>query len=172
VSKGAIRDVMAAASGGTAAGEDLARTTARGRAAVGAVAPASETHHLATQFADRARAIFEDAFGADQIRIAGKLKHPIHHPINLIADFAEHRMFPGWWNSTGRYVFTGHHPGYHSWVARNLRAALDVPGASREQTFRAFVEMTGRVKRVVQKYPHVLQYGEDVLPAGLRDLPH
>jgi hypothetical protein len=175
-----IRDVIDERAGGLgeglksgAAAEEVAAESARGPAVARAVTQGpAETHHLATQFGSRAREIFEEAFGTNQIVTAGRLRHPVHHPVNLLTEFAEHRLFAGWWNATGRYVFFGHHRGYHSWVARHLRAALDTPNLTREQAFRAFVEMTDRLKRVVRNNPHILEYGPEVLPARLQNLAH
>lgn len=79
-------------------------------------------------------------------------------------------MFPGWWTSTGKYVFTGHHPGYHSWVRKHLMAALDRPGLTQEQAFREFVKMTARLKRVVERNPWILQRGASGLTPRLQNL--
>lgn len=155
-----LRDLIAARGTERTSASDYAAGTSRGPANVrGVAAGPAETHHLATQFGERARDIFVEAFGTDTIVVGGKRKHPIHHPINLMYEFAEHREFPGWWNERGRYVFTGHNPQYHSWVADNLRRALDRPGLTPDQRFREFVRMTDRLQRVVRQYPHVLEFG-------------
>ena len=151
---------------------ELARKTARGEASPQAVTQGpAETHHVATQFGRRMREIFERAFGARRIRVGARSVHPIHHPVNLIEAFVEHRMFPGWWTNTGKYIPWGHHRGYHDWVIRHLRAALERPGLTQEQAFREFITMSLRLKRVIQANPQVLQHGLAGLPAHLHTLP-
>lgn len=161
---------------------ELAHKTSRGAASPRGVAQGPpEGHHVATQFrgtrgankdvvGQQLRDLFERAFGSRRIRVGGRSVHPIHHPDNLIEAFFEHRMFAGWWDDTGKYVFQGHHPGYHDWVLAHLRAALERPGLTQQQAFESFMSTLRRLKQVVQTNPHVLERGPAVLAQNLRDL--
>ncbi|NAZ87297.1 hypothetical protein GTR00_14505 [Kineococcus sp. T90] len=163
---------------------EIAHRTSRGETSQRGVGEGPlEAHHVATQFVRtrgankvvvgrQLRDLYERAFGRRRIKVAGRPHrvHPIHHPVNLIESFVEHRMFPGWWSSTGKFIREGHHPEYHDWVLRHLRAALERPGLTREEAFREFIAMALRLKRVIVGNPQVLRYGLAGLPSHLHTL--
>ena len=110
----------------------------------------AESHHIATRYRQQF------------VKLLKSVDIHIDADINRIL-LEEHGQLRGWYryNSRNRryqHVTRGHHPEYHDWVLKNLRAAkgkklpLDKARARVNNALKQMGE-------IVEKYPDILQYG-------------
>ena len=120
----------------------------------------AEAHHIATLYKGEMRTLVESH------------GFSLHSDENLVKAFPEHGQNRGWYKwddqkkTFDKIPKNGHHPDYHAWVARRLRAA--VSGLSPEKARVAFGVAEQDLAKIIRQHPDVLQYGDKILPVALR----